>query len=689
MSPSGNAEGSRAGNPAVLAAPIRAPSSRSSCGLASARRSSARVRARRRSPWPSPPTTACARRCCSTNGRRASSPSGWRATSASRGGAARDVGHGRRELRAGRGRGVAGARAAGRPDRRPAAGAAGPRRAADHRPDPAVRRAREVVRRSCRCRTTHPRRWPTSGPSAGRAVAAALAGAGRAGPPQRPVPGAADPVGPLGRMAGAGATRPSRRRHRGPRASCRGRDAARGADRGRAEHGLIVAGPMGRPGASAARRRRWPAQPAYPILADPLSGLRAGPHDRAHVLARGDQLVRPGPGSTPTSRHSSSASGPCRPRSRSPTCWRAAPELYVVDGDGGWREAADLPATFLHADAASTAPTSPTALARGRDTRPTRLAREWLRRRAAADDRDDASWLADLDEPFEGGAVRTTSPTRSPMGPSCGPATRMPVRDLDGWLPSTDRASRVHGQPRRERHRWRRLDGARVARRWPGAVVLVVGDVSLPARPDGARDRPAHGVALTVVLIKNDGGGIFSFLPQAPSTRRSGCRSTTSSCSGRRTAWTIGPFVEAAGHQHCASSTTGGARRRRWAGLGRAGLQVVELRDGAGTERGAASGRRGRGQRALGAIWPAAEVAREPDRGRPDVVRGPRSRPGSGSCSCSTASRVAPRTGSRSSRPSRGPAIDRWSSTCSATAGRETRIDPARHAVERQAEASP
>ena len=34
---------------------------------------------------------------------------------------------------------------------------------------------------------------------------------------------------------------------------------------------------------------------------------------------------------------------------------RTRPELLVLDGDGGWREAALLPATFVHADPAATA----------------------------------------------------------------------------------------------------------------------------------------------------------------------------------------------------------------------------------------------------------------------------------------------------------------------------------------------
>ncbi|HEV2655496.1 MAG TPA: thiamine pyrophosphate-dependent enzyme, partial [Ktedonobacteraceae bacterium] len=48
-----------------------------------------------------------------------------------------------------------------------------------------------------------------------------------------------------------------------------------------------------------------------------------------------------------------------------------------------------------------------------------------------------------------------------------------------------------------------------------GPTVLVIGDLSFYHDLNGLLAARLHGLDLTIVLINNDGGGIFSFLPQA------------------------------------------------------------------------------------------------------------------------------------------------------------------------------
>jgi 2-succinyl-5-enolpyruvyl-6-hydroxy-3-cyclohexene-1-carboxylate synthase len=49
----------------------------------------------------------------------------------------------------------------------------------------------------------------------------------------------------------------------------------------------------------------------------------------------------------------------------------------------------------------------------------------------------------------------------------------------------------------------------------PGPVVLAIGDISFYHDSNGLLAAKRHGLDLTVVLINNDGGGIFSFLSQS------------------------------------------------------------------------------------------------------------------------------------------------------------------------------
>jgi len=277
------------------------------------------------------------------------------------------------------------------------------------------------------------------------------------------------------------------------------------------ERGLIVAGPDDDPGLPAALARLADAT-GFPILADPLSGLRTGPHDRSLVIARGDLLCRPGPwiethepelvirtGAMPTSKPIVELLA------------RRRPELIVLDGEGGWRESALLPATFVHADATTTVEAIVPRLA-GRAGDSVWVA-EWL----AADRTAGAAmvgWLGALDEPFEGTPFPILAEAL-PDGALLWAGSSMPVRDMDTWLPSTDRAITV-----RSNRGANGIDGVissalGAAAAGNGPVALVIGDVSFLHDVSSLAMARQQGLSLAIVLVDNDGGGIFSFLPQA------------------------------------------------------------------------------------------------------------------------------------------------------------------------------
>ncbi|MDH4141296.1 MAG: 2-succinyl-5-enolpyruvyl-6-hydroxy-3-cyclohexene-1-carboxylic-acid synthase [Chloroflexota bacterium] len=371
---------------------------------------------------------------------------------------------------------------------------------------------------------------------------------------------------------------------RGPRRLSRA-DLARMADRIAATpRGLIVAGPMETSGAAEAIAGLAVAT-GYPILADPLSGMRTGPHDLSHVLARGDQLARPGPwidrhlpdlvirfGAMPTSK-------PLVELLR-----HAQPALYVVDGDAGWREATLLPAEFVHADGAATASDLAGALVLrippGDDdeiaVQRRKWTGDWLAAEAAAD-RTMRAWLADLDEPFEG-APFALLPEILSDDAVVWAGSSMPVRDLDGWLPTTQRAIRIEanrGANGIDGVMSAALGAAAVAR---GPVVLVLGDLSFLHDLGALVTARIADVPLTVVVINNDGGGIFSFLPQAATIAPGvGLPDRYEQLFGTPHGIALGPIVEGLGHRHRLVD-----ERSLAAALGDAirqsGLTVLELR---------------------------------------------------------------------------------------------------------------
>ena len=352
---------------------------------------------------------------------------------------------------------------------------------------------------------------------AGRAVAEAVAGPRGAGPVHLDLPYREPlvPSGPLGPDP-ALADAPYLRAIVGSRTL----DAATLDELARriaaTPRGLLLAGPDDDPELPAALAA-LAAAAGWPIVADPLSGLRAGPHDRSALITRGDQVLRPGPwidahapslvlrtGAMPTGKPATDLLA------------RVRPETWIVDGDAGWREAALVPALFLHADP----PATLHALA---DRVRARGAADgsWLAAWHAADARVDGAllaWHAELSEPFEGSPFLLV-PDLLPDGGLLWVGSSMPVRDLDGWLPASPRALRILSSRGANG-----IDGVTsaavgAALAGPGPALLVTGDVAFLHDVGALVSARLAGVALTILVIDNDGGGIFSFLPQAATDR--------------------------------------------------------------------------------------------------------------------------------------------------------------------------
>jgi len=295
-----------------------------------------------------------------------------------------------------------------------------------------------------------------------------------------------------------------------------------------APRGLIVCGPQDDP-ALAGAVTNLAAALGYPVLADPLSGLRHGGHDRALVLDCYDAFLRDGAFVERFAPEVVLRFG-AMPVSKPVLLYLQRHHSYrqiVVDGDGGWNEPTLLASDIIHADGRLLCEALVDKLSH-RDHRELNVfshssvpsvakTTAWASAWQAADRSSRAAIggrLKALDELFEG-QVFAELAGLLPDGALLYAGNSMPIRDLDTFFYGGSHAVRLLANRGANG-----IDGvvssalgAAAADRGP--AVLVIGDLSFYHDSNGLLAAMQHHLNLTIVLLNNDGGGIFSFLPQA------------------------------------------------------------------------------------------------------------------------------------------------------------------------------
>lgn len=282
------------------------------------------------------------------------------------------------------------------------------------------------------------------------------------------------------------------------------------------ERGLIVCGPQADPGFPAAVAALAAAL-SMPIVADPLSQVRCGSHPRAHVIDAYDACLRD-PAVAQALRPSTVLRFGATPSSKPLLEFLGDPAIdqIVVTDEDGWNDPTLAAAAALHADPRSVCETlMAAAAAAGRAGRGGGHA--WTERwRLAADAARAAlaeSLAAErsLSEPQAVARIAAALPSDALLFAG----NSLPVRDVDGFFPSRPAGVRFLGN-----RGVSGIDGVvstalGAAAVGEGPLVLVIGDLSLYHDMNGLLAAPAYGLSATIVLLNNNGGGIFSFLPQA------------------------------------------------------------------------------------------------------------------------------------------------------------------------------
>lgn len=280
------------------------------------------------------------------------------------------------------------------------------------------------------------------------------------------------------------------------------------AARCRGKRGLIVCGPQDDPRLPAAMAE-LAAATGFPTLADPLSGLRR-PGQGAELLDSYDAFLR-APETKSTLVPEVVLRFGSMPVSKSLTQYLSAfadvPQV-VIDPDGGWRDPVLAAAEMIYADPVELAQ----AVAAAVDRPAPRL---WLQTWQQLDRLAQKAMQAEAErEELSEGRVITELVDLLPAHSLLFVGNSMPVRDLDSFFIRPRKRLRTMANRGANG-----IDG--VISTAMGAslsferTVLVVGDLSFYHDLNGLLAAKRHRFNITIVVVNNDGGGIFSFLPQA------------------------------------------------------------------------------------------------------------------------------------------------------------------------------
>jgi 2-succinyl-5-enolpyruvyl-6-hydroxy-3-cyclohexene-1-carboxylate synthase len=287
-----------------------------------------------------------------------------------------------------------------------------------------------------------------------------------------------------------------------------------------ASRGLLVAGPQNPDSRTGQALVDLAEATGFPLLADPLSGLRFGPHvDDVQILGGYDgyldaEHVESWPDADLVIRFGASPTGNTLQQYLS----NHAERQILVDPAGEWREA-----TFTATDRVDASPAAVAeAVAASVSAEPSPA---WTRRFESAESihwetvreviesgngiSAGEEWRIDH---FEGGILHRITrllPDRATIFVS----NSMPVRDLDRFARPSAKTLTVHGN-----RGVSGIDGITSTALGIGAVtddplVLVTGDLAFLHDTNGLLALDRFDLEATIVLVNNDGGGIFHMLP--------------------------------------------------------------------------------------------------------------------------------------------------------------------------------
>ncbi|OCA92177.1 2-succinyl-5-enolpyruvyl-6-hydroxy-3-cyclohexene-1-carboxylic-acid synthase [Pseudobacillus wudalianchiensis] len=249
----------------------------------------------------------------------------------------------------------------------------------------------------------------------------------------------------------------------------------------------------------------------YPILADPLSGLRSGEAHSHLIIDSYDAFLRNEKIKQEASFDIVLRFG-AMPVSKALTQFIGRHDAIVhcvVDSGGGWREPIGVATHMLAADESAFCQALSARLNEQRDR--SSWLENWMHiNQAAKTIMQSVGEHAELDE----GKLFYEVLQRLPDHSALFVGNSMPIRDLDSFFFTDERRIRLLANRGANG-----IDGLVSSALGAAAVTsplyLIVGDLSLFHDLNGLLAAKLNGINITVIVINNNGGGIFSYLPQA------------------------------------------------------------------------------------------------------------------------------------------------------------------------------
>ncbi len=248
----------------------------------------------------------------------------------------------------------------------------------------------------------------------------------------------------------------------------------------------------------------------FPILADPLSQLRSGEHSLENIIEAYDTFLRNEDAKTFLKPDVILRFG-AMPISKALTIFlkeNHAAEQFVVDGGGGWRDPAALSTEMIFC---SETLFCEKLLAISETKEATGFLEKWKKINELT--KETLKQIPDIQELSEGKLFYQLA-EMLPADATLFVGNSMPIRDLDSFFLNNPKSIKVMANRGANG-----IDGtvstALGAALYSKSLYLILGDLTFFHDLNGLIAAKIHNIDINIILINNNGGGIFSFLPQS------------------------------------------------------------------------------------------------------------------------------------------------------------------------------